>query len=872
MDPEIEYDPAQESDSDDDKLLEEENPLLARVQEALTKQLSAANERLRLANRDKAEELKRATKEREELGTELYQVQQQLAKLQMSLENAHDNCNIINKLRLQAEEDQEAYNAQLERANEEVKAQQAAYDNAKAELDKLTNALKQFESHNDNMKKEIAVTRRATYRAEESIVTKEKQKQGQDVLIDSMNEQLKQMQEELGMLDAQLIAQRQETQAARDTLSEAATEMEIINLEKKQLLQQWQSSLIAMQRRDEALQTTEEALRKQQEELASMDGEISAIRAQTKQAQTLNEKLTSVLNKVTAEVRFLDHEETDFEAKKQKYAEEYQLYKQTIEATEREMMGINSEKKRIFAELSALQKEIQKVAADAQKMEEEIAKNVSSQTTQNKQTASTEATTDKIRSQLHEREMQIGQLHNELSRIRMDILNTAEHNKKLSSNLEQLVTALRQKEGIVEKYQVEIRRRNDAIEKKQSEVDKLNRRYDQLTSQIEDANTGPLEATIHNMSKAINQKAAECQELQRQWMKHQTQLVKLQNERNEKAEATQKKKAAFTVLTQKKVRMQQAVDALDKEMTSLEKDIDKFHLEMVKLNDLISKNTSQQGKLADDNVLLEKDFAEKLKEMERKAVEMEDKITYTKDEKARLLQEILDTEQEIMVWEKKIQLGKETHAAVQSSKAGDETSAMRKEIHRMKLRLDQMKRRQEALIKEMERAVHKHEDIAVKYAKVAKSGDRLTKANVRRAVTDISKQVKRKHNEGKQLDKEIKQLAVQQQEIQSVLERATEECNSVRRAEEEAQDMADAKMLDKLANGEQLRRCKRYVQRYTLVDEGNYALSGSEEVIRQETQEAAEQSDKIKAVLQHLEDMYPHIRKDLERVRAIAQS
>ena len=42
--------------------------------------------------------------------------------------------------------------------------------------------------------------------------------------------------------------------AATDTLAEAGQEMEAINFEKKQLLQQWKSSLIGMAKRDEALQ------------------------------------------------------------------------------------------------------------------------------------------------------------------------------------------------------------------------------------------------------------------------------------------------------------------------------------------------------------------------------------------------------------------------------------------------------------------------------------------------------------------------------------------------------------------------------------------------------------------------------------------
>jgi hypothetical protein len=45
------------------------------------------------------------------------------------------------------------------------------------------------------MKSEIDVTRRTTYRAEENVVNLEKAKKGQDLLIDTMNEEIKRLNE-----------------------------------------------------------------------------------------------------------------------------------------------------------------------------------------------------------------------------------------------------------------------------------------------------------------------------------------------------------------------------------------------------------------------------------------------------------------------------------------------------------------------------------------------------------------------------------------------------------------------------------------------------------------------------------------------------
>jgi hypothetical protein len=50
-----------------------------------------------------------------------------------------------------------------------------------------------------------------------------------------------------------LISQKEETAAARNTLKEAALEIERIIMSKKTLMNDWQKSIFEMERRDKAL-------------------------------------------------------------------------------------------------------------------------------------------------------------------------------------------------------------------------------------------------------------------------------------------------------------------------------------------------------------------------------------------------------------------------------------------------------------------------------------------------------------------------------------------------------------------------------------------------------------------------------------------
>jgi hypothetical protein len=88
--------------------------------------------------------------------------------------------------------------------------------------------LLQIEEYNVQMKGEIAVAKRTTYRAEENVVSLEKDKNKQDLLIDSMNEEIKRLTEQLTILTAQLISQKEETEQAKQILKEAQLEMQKI--------------------------------------------------------------------------------------------------------------------------------------------------------------------------------------------------------------------------------------------------------------------------------------------------------------------------------------------------------------------------------------------------------------------------------------------------------------------------------------------------------------------------------------------------------------------------------------------------------------------------------------------------------------------
>ena len=168
----------------------------------------------------------------------------------------------------------------------------------KSELDALNETIRQVKAYNEEMKGEIAVTRRATYKAEENVKELESAKEGQDLYIDSLNERIKKLQGDISLSEAQLEAQLKQTDEAKEMLAETGAEMELIAFEKKQLMQQWKSSVIALTRRDEALAAAQKALKDAQTSTKDYDTEIDGLKREILKSQAKNETYVNVKDRL----------------------------------------------------------------------------------------------------------------------------------------------------------------------------------------------------------------------------------------------------------------------------------------------------------------------------------------------------------------------------------------------------------------------------------------------------------------------------------------------------------------------------------------------------------------------------------------------
>mmetsp|Transcript_17688 Transcript_17688/g.29218 ORF Transcript_17688/g.29218 Transcript_17688/m.29218 type:complete len:390 (-) Transcript_17688:112-1281(-) len=295
-----------DEDEDEDDEVDPNHQLLDRVQRALYEQLSKRKEALEIKIRDRKEAVSRIVKQREQTGVELYGFQQQLAKLQQDLESKHDFMAQNRETRKVAEK-RVKY---LETVVEDLTRKKDLMENKRLDeqkkLDEIRITVKQIEEHNNQLKGEIKVTRRAAIGTEVGMKEAEKEKREQDILIDELNEKIKSIAEEMRLYVAQIASQQKQTELAKTTLAEAEKEIKDINIQKREYIQRWKTSLTGMKRRDESLQITQAALQKLQEQRRGVEVEIIGLKKNISEEQEKNERLTAIQTKLETELKFLE--------------------------------------------------------------------------------------------------------------------------------------------------------------------------------------------------------------------------------------------------------------------------------------------------------------------------------------------------------------------------------------------------------------------------------------------------------------------------------------------------------------------------------------------------------------------------------------
>eukprot|EP00428_Durinskia_dybowskii_P061311 CAMPEP_0170368296 /NCGR_PEP_ID=MMETSP0117_2-20130122/7381_1 /TAXON_ID=400756 /ORGANISM="Durinskia baltica, Strain CSIRO CS-38" /LENGTH=919 /DNA_ID=CAMNT_0010622953 /DNA_START=50 /DNA_END=2809 /DNA_ORIENTATION=+ len=853
------------------------HPLMDKGNKKLLEGLKQEQYRLKTVLYEKNEELKRASQDREVLGVQLYGLQQQLARAQIALENCHNEFNGIIDARLQEEEmlrDISKNNTEQTALNDEYKRQHKKYSQ---ELDALNETIRQIETYNEEVKSEIAITRRATYKAEQSMQLLEKQKESQDLYVDSLNKQVNHLRDQTGVVLKQLDAQTKDTADANGVLNDTIRELELIGSEKKQLMVQWKAALSGLSRRDEALAQASQTLAAAESAVHDYDVEIEASRRKLQKLQESHESLVNLRDRLENELHWVEDNLTKIRVERDQMQERFTLLSKSLAQTDSEAKKLDVVAKQLNNEGDSIIQSLQAVTQERQKLEDELLTIHSTHSNVNKAVDNLGKDQGKLLKRIHDRENEANEIENDIARTKVDRLNCTATNNQLQEQLAVIGKEVREKEALTGKYQLEIRQRNDEVEKKMYRVDRLNKKYEKMVESAGgEENLGPLENTIRNLQKEIDAITSECQELERSWLKRQTEMVAISSECDKASEENNEQQARLTILTQQQLRLNKDLNELKNNLkVSQQLNVD-YQKDVSKLNSLISTNHDNETELQAANFILEMDCVEELKDTERECVTLQASIAETKTAKSTLMDEIMEMERQGLLWEKKIQLDKETRMALDPTVGQKETENMEKEIHRMSLRFEALKREQERLSNEMERAIDKRTTITTRYSKPKPTGSsaknnskELTQAGAKQRIGVLKKEARQLAEETAHFSKLFEDKKAQLQDVGSQLEDVTAQYGDSEEQCHQLQGQINDLLYQKQLQQERISYKQKYAARLRELSQGPGADINLSLQVERRVLSATQALDNVREIIGDLQATFPHLKEVLERVNAM---
>nr|XP_045015499.1 coiled-coil domain-containing protein 40 [Jaculus jaculus] len=850
-------------------VLDPDHPLMTRFQEALKSYLNRQIDKLQLEIQELDVATKQTQAQHQELGMNLYGVQQHLARLQMQLEKSHDKHSIASCQRRQKEE--ELYRARVlyNKTHAATREEHKKLAALQTELENLALHVFYMQNIDQDVRDDIRVMKQVVKKTEMERMRAEVEKRKQDLFVDQLTTRAHLLEENISVLEAQYIAQAEDTRILRKAVSEAITEIDAISMEKKRILQQWATSLVGMKHRDEAYRTVLEALSECEHQSKAIDSELDGYKKSIMKEEDKNEKLARLLNHVETEAMLMQKLTAQCVSKQEALQSEFNTYRLTLQETEEMLSKGQQEQLVVMSELQAVRQATRYELELRHKMDNEVIDKLQEHVTSNKMTKYFQQLLHKLQKEKTNLVTHLSKLDGDISQATLDITNTVCRQEVHQKTLAELDKEVKRANELISNSESEIARRTILIERKQCLMNFFKKQLEKMVSELGGEEVGPLELEIKRLTKLTEQHNSNLAQAQVTWLRLQQDLVQATQQREDHLASLNLLKKEVHIMEQKKLRLESKIEQEkqeQKEITCHMKDLDN---DLKKLNVLMSKKRCGSEELQQDNLVAEAEFARALKAAEREAMQMQDKLSQLREEKAALLNSLVEAEHQIMLWEKKIQLAREMRAAVDSETGQTEIRAMKSEIQRMKVKHGQLLQKQEKMIRDMELVVARRETIVTQAQAQSKIDKKaLTRTDFHYKQIELRRRIREVHKATDECTSAISELEGTQKELSSSLQ-AEQQMLLATQAETDAVEASLSQLMTlKQKNLSEIITLQTRAKHMQAVTKGRYLyLFRNEQSLLVELKRLEDRLTRINSTLAQVQEEYPQFQEALHKVR-----
>ncbi|PSN31759.1 hypothetical protein C0J52_14584 [Blattella germanica] len=816
-------------DGDQPEVLDPDHPLMKRFQTALKSHLERQYNRLNEEVLELEAIIKKQQVECEDLGVNVYDMQQEVGRQQGIIDTNDETLSNVTKMR----EEMDIY---VEDSRKVHKIEQKKLHNARkkeeelrAELDSLMNLERQFLDWEQEMENELAVSERIAEKTkiDKRQLTEEMQKQ--DILILKLMNEIANLESKLVSLQGQFQMKEAERNKVSQAVADANADLESLRLEQHHLVQSWNSVVILIQQRDKAYT-----------KFMTEYSEIEGLKKLSNDEMMNNERLTLILNKGQMEEANLQRLAGIEEEKKHVLENQLSGIHGILEQTDKDIERVTFEYHKLQHEDKLLQNDVEKLSFEKIELEEKIIITLQEQITQDKAAKYLNRVLRTLRAKSRDHEMTMVNTENQLTKTSLE----AEYQK-----------------GVNDQSQVVLDELMKKVNEKDKELDNLELELNRCKSDL-CRKQGPLELKILTLEKNIADTSAKSEKLQQFWLRQQSHLIELANQRNEQVHNIDLMRKQVLIMSQKNLKIEYEIDQQDREEQKVKRSIENLSTKLLSLNLKLYERRGYKENLDKENLFAQNQYLNILKDAEMAAVKLQCEIEELEQDKVNLGETLLEKQRDYLAWEKKFQMAQETKENTdrERSKEG-EVGNMKAEIHRMQVRYSQLRKAQEKLIGDLENCVARRDAIAdqteARERKTYK-GSHKTRHNFQKNLENIRTKTKQvnsvnTHHRKEELIQQMKEKEEQLQQLQ----------DSIRQLELQLEEG----QLQRQKNLETIVRRQRKARMYTDVKSGRYRLLfRSENALDNEFQKQRMMNSDLTSMLESLLVDFPALKYPLMKI------
>ncbi|GFY47169.1 coiled-coil domain-containing protein 40 [Trichonephila inaurata madagascariensis] len=480
------------------------------------------------------------------------------------------------------------------------------------------------------------------------------QKLRQDLLISRLENDKFNLEDKINLYKTQWSIKKEEVTDLRKQLNAANSEMEVVQLEKQQIVHQWKQSLASLEKQDRILSEIRDSVRKYEDDASTLNMDIFASKKSVRKELERNEQLLIQLQFRESDIARVEKELLEMSERQNDLEENITVLDKTIEITEQELKSLNENKTVIEKKLNAKDRELQKAYGD-------------------------------IKNSIRLNEDKGSKKENEKEKLLLKLDNLRTYMKNMENTFNDLQKERTERQILLDKSEANVLSAREKLDLKYGEVRELENELQEMITAAGGQELGPFERELSNLRKEIITAEQGKRNMEQEYLRCQQELFsssKLSAVKSDENEFYQKK---IAIAEGKKVQLED-ISKEEKDIKDIESRIESIRTEIANVNKILRERNEVQENALQLIALSKSDYIKVLKDAELNYLEKQNELKSLRRKKRKHFRKLLETQRYIVYWEGKVHLADETRKILKSENHLSEFSNIKSEIRRLQFR------------------------------------------------------------------------------------------------------------------------------------------------------------------------------------------